>query len=226
MVVMPVAARFVVHMIGVVVVVVVRMLMAVVMIVRMTLRRVAMPMLMVVTMLMPMMLAEHLLRERVVLGEGFVVSMLMAAAIRAGFRLERHRNLIDGRADALEHIGKHRIVFELQIIGADFHWRVAIAEVISGASQSQRIFRTHVEHRFRRGDDAHEATVVGDQYIAVAQHSAARQQQRDFFAAIERGREPALRRSSNASVSVGARLTSTGASFRCGAMSLSMVRMV
>ena len=64
-------------------------------------------------MRMPMMLAEHLLRQRVIFGKGLVVPVLVAAAIRARFGLKRHGNLIDRRADALEHIGQHRIVFEL-----------------------------------------------------------------------------------------------------------------
>ena len=138
------------------------------------------------------MLAEHLLRERIIFGEALVMPVLVPAAIRAGFRLKRHGRLSDRCADALQHVGEHRIVFELQIIRADFHRRMAIAEVIRRARQRQRIFRAHHEHRFGRRDHAHEAAVVGDQHVAVAQHGAARQQHGHFLAVIERGREAAF----------------------------------
>lgn len=122
----------------------------------------------------PMMLTEHLLRERIVFGEGLVVTMLVSAAIRARFGLERQRYLLDRRADAHEHIGKHRIVFELQIIGADFHRRMTIAEVIRGARERQRIRSAYVKHSFMRGNDTHETAIVGDEHVAVVQHGAAR----------------------------------------------------
>ena len=122
--------------------------------------RVAMPVFVIMRMLMPMMLAEHLLRQCVVFGERLVVAVLMAAAVRAGLRLERHRNLIDRRADTLQHIGQHRIVFELQIIRADFHRRMTIAQVIRRARERQRVFRTDHQHGFRCGDYSHETAIV------------------------------------------------------------------
>src|SRR6266702_6064436 len=115
-----------------------RMMMAVTMIV--TGRRITVTVIVVmsvtlrmIVMLMPMMLAIHLLRERIVLGEGLVMPMPMPAAIRTRLRLERHLDLIDRCAQALEHIGEHRVVFELQIIRADFDGRMPVAEVIRGA---------------------------------------------------------------------------------------------
>jgi len=180
--VMRVAARFVVYVGFMIVRVAVLMRVAVAFV----------AMLMLVRMLMPMMLAEHLLRQRIVFGESLVVAMLVTAAIRARLGLKRHRHLIDGCSDALQHIGENRIEFELQIIRADFNRRMTIAEVIRGARERQRIFRADHEHGFRCGDHAHEAAVVGDQHIAVAQNSAARQQHRHFLAVIERGREAAL----------------------------------
>ena len=124
-VMMPVAARFVVYVI--VVFGVVRMVVAVVMVKRVTVRvavagfmiRVIMSVLvlvlvtmtvfvwvaMVMRMLMPMMLVEYLLGERIVFSEGLIVTMLVTTAIRARFRLERHRHLIHACTDALQHIG-------------------------------------------------------------------------------------------------------------------------
>ncbi|MGF6995018.1 hypothetical protein P3T25_003384 [Paraburkholderia sp. GAS32] len=88
--------------------------------------------------------------------------MLVTAAIRAGFRLKWHRHLINACADALEHIGQHRIVFKLQIIRADLDRRVTIAEMISGARQRQRISSADNQHGFRRGDHAHQTTIISD----------------------------------------------------------------
>src|SRR4051812_46342166 len=97
--VMRVAARFVVY----VAFVIVRMAV----IVRVAVTFVAV--IMIVRTLMPMMLAEHLLRQRIVFGESLVVAMLVTAAIRARLGLKRHRHLIDGCSDALQHIGENRI---------------------------------------------------------------------------------------------------------------------
>ncbi len=132
-----------------------------------------------------MMLAIHLLCERIVFGKCLVVTMPVTAAIRARFRLERHVDMIDASAEALEHIGEHRIVFELQIICADFDGRVPVAEVIRGPCQRERIGRTHIQHRFRRRDHADQRAIAGNEHIAVAQHRAARQHERDLFAVVE-----------------------------------------
>jgi hypothetical protein len=101
--------------------------------------------------------------------------MLVTTAVRARFRLERHRHLIHACADALQHIGQHRIIFKLQIIRTDFDRCMTIAEVISGARQSQRIFRADNQHGFGSSDYAHQTTIISDQNIAVAQHCTARQ---------------------------------------------------
>lgn len=151
-----------------------RVRMWVLMQVPMRMRATLMSMSMSMRMPRPMMLTEHLLRERIVFGEGLVVTMLVSAAIRTRFGLERQRYLLDRRADAHEHIGEHRIVFELQIIGADFHRRMTIAEVIRGARERQRIRSAYVKHGFMRGNDTHETAIVGDEHVAVVQHGAAR----------------------------------------------------
>ena len=101
--------------------------------------------------------------------------MLVTTTIRARFRLERHRHLIHARADTLQHIGQHRIVFKLQIIRTDFNGRMTIAEVISGTRQRQRIPGARNQHGFRSGDYAYQTAIISDQNIAVAQHRAARQ---------------------------------------------------
>ena len=81
------------------------------------------------------MLVEDLLRERVVFAERLVVAVLVTAAVCAGFGLERLRFMRDEHAQALQHVFEHGIRFELEIVRADFHWRMAIAEVVSGTRQ-------------------------------------------------------------------------------------------
>jgi hypothetical protein len=110
---------------GVRVVVVMRvfvsMLVTVAMIVRML---VIVPM--VMTFLMPMMLVEHLLRDGIVFRERLVMPMLVATAICTGLRRKRPVRLFDLHAQASQHVGKHGIVFELEIAIADLDRRVPV----------------------------------------------------------------------------------------------------
>jgi hypothetical protein len=131
------------------------------------------------------MLVEHLLRDRVIFGKRLIVPMPMPAAISAGFRLERQRHLLDRSPKPRQHIREHGIVFELQIIDAHFDRCMPVTEVISGACERQHIGRTNQQHSFRGRGNTHEAAVVGNEHIAVAQHGAAWQHKRDFLARIE-----------------------------------------
>ena len=112
--------------------------------VRVTVCMIVLLMPMIVRMRMSMMLAIYLLRERIVLSEGLVMTMPMTAAIRARFRLERHLDLIDRSAQTFEHIREYRVVFELQVIRADFDGRVPVAQVIRGACERQHIGRANI----------------------------------------------------------------------------------
>jgi hypothetical protein len=138
------------------------------------------------------MLAEHLLSDRIIFVERSVVPMPMTAAVGAGFGLKRQRSGFDSRPEPCQHGFEHEIGLKLQIIGADLHGRMAIAEVIGGACQRQRIRRSHDEHRLIRRDDSHEAAVVANEHVAVRKHGAARQHERDGFAVVERCGETAL----------------------------------
>jgi hypothetical protein len=99
----------------------------------------------------------------------------MPTTISPRLRLKRQRHLLDHRADPLEHVGKHWIVFELQIIRAHLNRRVPIAKVISRPRERQPVPRGDHQHRFGRGDHAHQRAVLRHQHVAVAQHRAARQ---------------------------------------------------
>ena len=120
------------------------------------------------------------------------MSMLMSTAISAGLRLKRQRHLLDHRADPLEHIREHRIVFELQIIGPNFNRRMPVAKVISRPRKRQRIPRGDHQYSLRRRDHPHQRTILRDQHVTIAQHGTARQHQRHLFTVVERRRQTAL----------------------------------
>jgi hypothetical protein len=52
--------------------------------------------------------------------------MLVAAAVGAGFRLERRLRFVDLRAEPAQHVREHRIGFELQVAVADLDRRVRL----------------------------------------------------------------------------------------------------
>jgi hypothetical protein len=138
------------------------------------------------------MFIEDLLRERIVLYKRLVMAMLVAAAIRARLRLERRHRVIHMRAQTLQHVFQHRIGFQLQLSGIHFHRRVAIAQVVCGARQGNGVVSMYNQHILRCGDHAHEATVVGNEHVTVAQHRSARQHQCNFLTAIQRSGQAAL----------------------------------
>lgn len=147
---------------------------------------------MIVTVRVPVMFIEDLLRERVVLYKRLVMPMLMTAAIRARLRLKRRRRVIHMCAQTLQHVFQHRIGFQFQLSRRHFHRRVAIAQVVRGARQRNGIVGVYNQHVLRSSNHAHQATIVGDQQVAIAQHRASRQHQRHFFTVIQRSGQTAL----------------------------------
>ncbi len=147
---------------------------------------------MCMTMIVSMMFIEDFLRERVVLYKRLVMPVLVTAAIRARLRLERRRRVIHVCAQALEHVFEHGISFQFQLSRGHFNRRVAIAQVIGGTRQRNGIVSVYNQHILRRGNHAHQAAVVGDQHVAIAQHRAARQHQRNFLTVIQCRGQPAL----------------------------------
>ncbi|ANN67826.1 hypothetical protein BAU06_17345 [Bordetella bronchialis] len=146
---------------------------------------------MIVLMPMPMPLAIRLLRQCVVFREGFVMAMLVPAAVGAGLRLEGGLDLDHLQPQPQEQIAQYGILFQLEVVGTDFHGCMAVAQVIGGPQQDVRVDAGGPQDGLRRGDHAHQAAVFGDQCVAIAQHGAARQEQGDFLAAIERGGQAA-----------------------------------
>ena len=110
------------------------------------------------------------------------VRMAVRRAVAVGARLgfERRQCLGDLEVHAPQHVGEHRIGFELQAVGAYFELDVAVAEVIGGARQVCRGAvlgaGADLQHRLRRGLHPHQRAVVGDEHVAAAHHGAARQE--------------------------------------------------
>jgi len=147
---------------------------------------------MIVIVRVSMMFIEDLLRERVVLYKRLVMPVLVTAAIRARLRLERRARVIHMRAETFQHVFQHGISLQFQLCRAHFHRRVPIPQMIGGACQRNGVVGMHDQHILFCRDHANQAAVVGNQHVAVAQHRAARQHQRDLLTIIQRGGEAAF----------------------------------
>ena len=167
---------------------VVRMVMTVLMIMTVV---VIVPMRMIMIM-RAMSLFEHCLGQRIVFGECLVVTMLVTAAVRTRLRHEARVDLFYAHTEPAQHIGKHRIVLDLEIAFADLDGRVSVTQMVGGARDRKRGGARHTQHRFGRGDHADHGAVVGDQHIAVGENGAARQHDAHFLATVELRREAAL----------------------------------
>lgn len=154
------------------VLVTVRVLMTVAVVVRVAMvMGVAMP----VPMVMPVMLMAMVMSMPMPM-----MSMPRARLVRPRLGLERLVRLGDDQMHASEQIGEHVVGLELQVVGLQLDGDVAVAQVVGGAHQVARRAVlgavAHDEHRLRGGLHAHEAAVVGDEYVAAAHDGAARQE--------------------------------------------------
>ena len=104
-----------------------------------------------------------LLGQGVILGETGVVAMPVAAAVGAGFRVERRGPTFDRGADTFQHGAQYRIGFQLQVIRTDFDRRMPITEVVSRAHQIERGGGADAQNRFTGRDHAYQGAIVGDQ---------------------------------------------------------------
>lgn len=138
--------------------------------------RVPMTMVVLVVVRVSVMLVEHLLSDRKVFGKGRIVTVLVSAAIGARFGLERHQGFGNVDIEPQQHVAQHRIGFELEIAIADFHRGMPVAEVVRRAGERERRGRRDEQHRLGGGFHPNEATVVGHEHVAAAQHGAAWQE--------------------------------------------------
>lgn len=173
------------------VIVAVRVLMFVLVpvIVRMTVF-VVMAVIMIMCVTMPLFI--DLLRERIVLGERFVVAMFMASAVGTRFGGKRRFDLLDVHAESAQHVGQHGIALDLQKSVADLDRRMTVAKVVSRARQRERRATRNTKHGLGGRHHADHRAVLGNQHIAMREDRAARQHHADFLARIQFCREAAL----------------------------------
>jgi len=105
---------------------------------------------------------------------------LRRLTVGPGLRLERRGLLGDDEVHAAQHVGQHRIRLELEPVGLQFQRDVAVAQVVGRAQQVERraVLRAgaHHHHGLRRGLDADQRAVLGDEHVAAAHRGAARQE--------------------------------------------------
>ena len=95
-------------------------------------------------------------------------------------------------AQTLQHFLEHRVLPDTQKTVADLRLRVTVAEMKRAAQQVVRRRAFDAVSCFGGGHDADHAAVVADHQIAVAQHAAARREQRHFLARTQLGAQPAF----------------------------------
>jgi hypothetical protein len=116
-----------------------------------------------------------------------VRSLVRGSAVGARLRLEGGVRFADIELHLAQHVGQHRVDFELQVIGLDFERDMAIAEVVGRAQQVKRLALgadANDQHRLRCRDDADQRTVVDDEDVATPNNLAAGQ--KDANAALLR----------------------------------------
>ncbi len=108
-------------------------------------------------------------------------------AVRTPFGLERRGRFGHVQMHRRQHLGEHRIGFDLQVVGPHFDRDVAVAEVVRRPCEVARRAMggagAHDEHRLCGGVHAHQAAVVNDEQVAAANDAAARQENGDAAAA-------------------------------------------
>ncbi len=111
-----------------------------------------------------------------------VTVAMLAATVRAGFRLEALTREAHLKAELSHHVIEHMIVQISQTQRLDLHRNVAIAEVIRRAHQGQRVIRSDDRELFARCFDRDDRAVIREQAVPVAQTRAAIEQERGFGA--------------------------------------------
>jgi hypothetical protein len=107
--------------------------------------------------------------------------MTVTATIRARLRLEFGQFFTDVGAQPCDHLAQHRIDTDAQPAGPYLRLRMAVPQVECAARQQRRVAAAHDIRRLQRGLDAHHAPAFAQQQVAIAQHRAAHEEQRDLF---------------------------------------------
>lgn len=115
-----------------------------------------------------------------------VVAMTTRLPVRPRFRPERRPHGAEREAEALDHPSEDRIGGEPHAVLADLHRDVAIAEVIGGAGERERVVRRHLHQFLDVRLDAHARAVLGDEHLARPQRLAALEDDGDLGVRVDR----------------------------------------
>ncbi len=115
--------------------------------------------------------------------------MTVTAAICPRLRLEFRQFFTHVGAQPCDHLAQHRIDTDAQPAGSYLGLRMPVPQVKGAARQQRRVAAAHDIRRLQRGLDAHDTPAFAQQQVAIAQHGAAHEEQRDLFA---RGQARAL----------------------------------
>ena len=93
----------------------------------------------IVTMVVLAVRAVHMRRRcwRLRWCKGMAVGM-RGCAVGAAFGLKIFLNLIDDEVHGAQQVGQHVVGLDLQVVGFELNWHVAIAKVVGRARQVKR----------------------------------------------------------------------------------------
>ncbi len=102
------------------------------------------------------------------------------AAVSATFGLKRFLHRHHCHVHGAQHISKHVVGFNLQVVGLQLNRHMAVAEVIGRTGQIKRramlCTRGDAQHFLRRGVHLYQRAVFEHQHIATTHQGAARQE--------------------------------------------------
>lgn len=132
---------------------------------------------MIVVMIVPAAagFAVSVLVMGVVVVSMVVVTMGLRGLIGAAFRLERHFDDGNGRAQSDRHLLQNRVAGDADAVGKQFGGHVAVAEMPGQASEMVRIACHDLRHRLFGRDDGDDTPVVELQAVAILQMRRLRQ---------------------------------------------------
>ncbi|SEG68039.1 hypothetical protein SAMN04488115_10915 [Bosea lathyri] len=138
---------------------------------------------MVMTMLMTVIMA---LGVSVAVGVAGVVASVMVVAmiIGAALGLERARDRIHRAALPSDHLRQDMVVLDIDRVGRDFRWRVAVADMPGDAHQPQRILGPDFEQALRSRLDQHQPTILQLHGVAIPERGRLVEVEQDIEAAI------------------------------------------
>ena len=102
---------------------------------------------------------------------------MAARGVSTILRLECFIDCIHNQVHRAQHVGQHMVGLDLQVIGFQLNWHVAVTQVVGRANQVIRgtVFGAmrDAQHGLWRSHHLDQRAVFGDQNIATARHRAA-----------------------------------------------------